>query len=437
MSPTPHDSDPALRAALAALGSADSPALRLGPVAAAELAARFGTPLYAFHGPALDRQLAQVQEALGPQVQVLYSIKANPSVAIVRRLRERGAWAEIASLGELQVARAAGLAAAELRAAGPGRTAAEFTAAVAAGVGCLHLEASDEVAMVAAAARAAGRRQGVAVRVNLPGAAAGARLRMAAAQSRFGIDADQVPAVLRQIAARPELALRGLHSYAGTQQFDALAFVRGAEQLVAAANAWERELGLALDELHLGGGFGAPTFHGDPVFDLAAAGAGVRRLVAAADRPGRRWFVELGRYLTALAGVYLVQVVREKRSGGVRQVLVDGGLHHCAAACGIGSVVKRPPLLVAVADLQPSQRTAAAVGGPLCTPADQFGADVELPPLRPGDLLAVLAAGAYGLTYSPTGFLSHAAPAEVLVDGDVQVVRERGRPEDALRGQHW
>jgi diaminopimelate decarboxylase len=430
--------DPALLTALAALGNGHHKALHVDGLAAHALAQQFGTPLYVFAAAALDHQLAMVQAQFGTAVQVLYSIKANPNVAVVQRLRQRGARAEIASLGELQVARAAGHDPEHLRWAGPAKTAAELAAAVAAGVGCLHLEAPTEVAAVAAAARAAGRRQGVAVRVHFPGAAAGARLRMAGAQSRFGIDADQVPAVLRAIAAAPELHLRGLHTYAGTQQFDAASFVRGAEQLVAAASAFERELGLALDELHLGGGFGVPVFAGDPSFDLAAAGHGVRSLVAHADRPGRRWYLELGRYLVANAGVYLVAVVHQKYSGGVLQVAVDGGLHHCAAACGVGSVVKRPPLLVAAADLHPSACAPVSVGGPLCTPADQFGAAVPLPPLGPGDLLAVLAAGAYGLTYSPAAFLSHPTPAEVLVaDGVPHLVRDRGRPEDALRGQHW
>lgn len=430
--------DPALTQALANLGAPASGPLRLGGWTADQLAAEFGTPLYVYVAAALDARLAAVRQRFGAAVGVLYSVKANPAVAVVERLRRGGAGAEIASLGELHVAHAAGHDPADLRWAGPAKSEAELAAAVAAGVGCLHLEAPQEVGAVAQAARAHGRRQGVAVRVHFPGAAQGARLRMAGTQSRFGIDADQVAAVLRQIAATPELHLRGLHTYAGTQQFDAHSFVRGAGQLVAAATAFERELGLSLPELHLGGGFGVPVFQGDPGFDLDAAAAGVRELVAANDRADRRWFVELGRYLTAHAGLYLVRVVRTKVSGGVRQVAVDGGLHHCAAACDSGSVVKRAPLLVTAADVAAPAHEPAAVGGPLCTPADQLGAPLDLPVLQPGDLLAVLAAGAYGLSFSPFGFLSHATPAEILVEAQgPRLLRRRGRPEDVLRDQLW
>lgn len=433
---TPRSPDPACLAALHTLASADATELHLGGVAARALAATFGTPLYVFAGDVLESTCRRVQQALGPRVELLYSIKANPSLAVTTRLRACGTGAEVASLGELHLALAAGHRASDLRFAGPGKTDAELATAVQLGLGCCHVESDDELAPLAAAARATGRRVGAAVRVNLPQELGGARMRMGGRTSRFGVDADQVPALLRAIAAHPELELRGLHVYAGTQGFDAEAFVRHATRLVEAARAWEAELGLPLDELDLGGGFGVATFQGDPTFDLAAAGRGLQQLIAAHDRPGRRWFVELGRYLTAPCGVYLTRVVRSKQSGGERQLALDGGLHQHAAACGLGTVLKRPPLLVAATALRAPSTEPTTLGGPLCTPADQFAEQLLLPPLQPGDLVAVLHAGAYGLTFSPHGFLSHPTPAEVFVEGGAaRLVRARGTPLDVLRGQ--
>jgi diaminopimelate decarboxylase len=428
--------DPAVRRRLAAFGCADADELRVGGLPVRALAERFGTPLYLFDHGLLQARAAAVIDALGPDVRVLYSLKANPSLAVTRSLRHAGLGAEVASLGELELALAAGHDPAAVRFAGPGKTDAEIGAALARGLGCFHAESASEVEAIAAAARGAGRRAGVAVRVNSPRAAAGSRLRMAGVGARFGVDGAQVPPLLAAIAQRPELQLRGLHVYAGSQCFDAAAFLAQARDLVRFADECERDLGLALPELDLGGGFGEATFVLDPEFDLAAAGAGVRALVAAHARQGRVFLLELGRYLTAPMGVYLARVVRSKTAGDRVQLALDGGLHHCALAAGIGGMLRRPPLLVHATALRRPATVVTAVGGPLCTPLDQFADSVLLPPCREGDLIAVLAAGAYGLSYSPHGFLSHPTPAEVLVhEGAARIVRARGAPADVLRGQ--
>ena len=428
--------DAAVLAALRELGNDGAAALRIGGIPVADLARRFGTPFYALDAGVLAARAGAVQQALGPRVRLLYSIKANPGVAVTAQLRALGVGAEIASLGELEVALAAGHAAGDLRFAGPGKTDAEITASLQRGLGCFHAESASEVDAIAHAARALGRRADVAVRVNPPQSLAGSRLRMGGHGARFGVDEDQVGALLQHIAATAELRLRGLHVYGGTQSFDAAAFAATAVRLCAQARQWERDLGLRLDELDLGGGFGVPTYLGDPAFELAAAARAVQAIVHEHDRPGRSWFVELGRFLLAPAGVYVARVVRKKCSGDRVQLALDGGLHHCAIAAGLGSVLRRPPLLVHAGALRADAREAVAIGGPLCTPQDQFADEVLLPPCREGDLIAVLHAGAYGQSFSPTGFLSHPAPCELLVQGgNARIVRARGEPADVLRGQ--
>ncbi|MGC6489617.1 MAG: diaminopimelate decarboxylase, partial [Planctomycetota bacterium] len=378
---------------------------------------------------------AAVRAALGPRVDVLWSLKANPSVAVTRLLREAGAGAEVASLGELEVAVAAGHAPGALRFAGPGKSDAELDAALARGLGTFHVESPDELQALADLAATRDLVADVALRVNLPQPLRGARMRMGGRSSRFGIDAELVPEAVRAVQAAPSLRLRGLHVYGGTQGFDADAFVCHARELCERAAAWEQELDVTFDELDLGGGFGVPVYRGDPSFDLELAGRGLRALIAEHDREGRRWFVELGRFLAAPAGVFVAQVARTKRSGGQQHAVLDGGMHHAAAAAGLGTVVKRPPLLVAV-EPRSAPHVPVTIGGPLCTPADQLCDQLELPPLARGDLVAVLNAGAYGQTYSPTRFLSHPGPAEVLVDdGETRVVRARGHATDALRDQ--
>ncbi|MEC8253374.1 MAG: alanine racemase [Planctomycetota bacterium] len=429
------DEDPNTEQALRVLGTPPGRPLEVDGRPLTELAASFGTPLYVFSAAILRTRLAAVQAALGPRFDGLWSVKANPSVAVTAALRRAGAGAEIASIGELEVALAAGHSASDLRFAGPGKTDHELDVALTRGVGTIHVESLDELQSLAdlAASRQAAAK--VALRINLPQELQGARMRMGGRSSRFGVDLDQVPEAVEVIRARPHLDLRGLHVYGGTQTCDAHAFAAHARALCAHAARWERELDVRIDELDLGGGFGAPVFQGDPTFDLDAAGAALRELLEEYDRGGRRWFVELGRFLAAPAGVYVARVVRTKSSGGHFHAVADGGMHHAAAPAGLGTIVRRPPMLTPVAP-RAGDRRPVTIGGPLCTPADQFCDQLMLPPIERGDLVAVLHAGAYGLTYSPARFLSHASPAEVFVDGgEARVVRARGAATDAIRDQ--
>jgi diaminopimelate decarboxylase len=146
--------------------------------------------------------------------------------------------------------------------------------------------------------------------------------------------------------------------------------------------------------------------------------------------------IELGRHLCAGCGVYLTRVVDAKDSGGRRQIVLDGGMHHCGAAAGLGAVVRRAYAIVRAAEPRGIGREPVTLGGPLCTPADRFGKDLRMPPLAIGELVAVLNVGAYGLSFSPSAFLGHPSPAEVLVDGgSARLARQRGEPGDVLRGQ--
>ena len=140
-----------------------------------------------------------------------------------------------------------------------------------------------------------------------------------------------------------------------------------------------------------------------------------------------------------------VQVIKQdmvdaKVSGGQNFVTVDGGCNHHAAASGLSSIIRRPFPIVHARAPWPEQVQAnedVTIGGPLCTPIDEFGSGLSLPPIATGDLIAILASGAYGLTFSLSSFLGHATPAEVLVkSGQANIVRERGGLEDILRGQH-
>jgi len=157
-----------------------------------------------------------------------------------------------------------------------------------------------------------------------------------------------------------------------------------------------------------------------------------------ADDPlfvGTRFIVEPGRFLAGPAGVYVSRVVSVKHSRGTRFIVLDGGMnHHLAASGNLGQVIKKDYPILNVSKPDDASCEPAVVVGPLCTPLDTLGRRVSLPITEPGDLIAIMQSGAYGLSASPVGFLSHRLPAEVLVDGgNAELIGKRGSYADPLR----
>ncbi|MCH9765729.1 MAG: type III PLP-dependent enzyme, partial [Alphaproteobacteria bacterium] len=189
-----------------------------------------------------------------------------------------------------------------------------------------------------------------------------------------------------------------------------------------AASAVAELADCALATIDLGGGLGVPYFDGDTALDLEALKVGINALKKQQASDARiaraRVIVEPGRFLTASAGVYLMQVRVNKTSRGQRFIICDGGMHHHLAASGnLGQVIKRDYPIVAATKIGASMQGEAVVSGPLCTPLDTVGRKTNLPAMAAGDLVAILQSGAYGLTASPVGFLSHPIAKEVLIDG--------------------
>jgi diaminopimelate decarboxylase len=170
--------------------------------------------------------------------------------------------------------------------------------------------------------------------------------------------------------------------------------------------------------LNIGGGFGIPYFPGDQPLDLAPIGATLAALAAraAAELPQAALVVELGRYLVGEAGIYVCRVIDRKVSRGEVFLVTDGGLHHHLAASGnFGQVIRKNYPVVIGNRVRGERREIASVVGPLCTPLDLLADRMELAEANEGDLVVIYQSGAYGRTASPTSFLSHPEPAEVLV----------------------
>ncbi|GBU16316.1 MULTISPECIES: type III PLP-dependent enzyme [Methylobacterium] len=402
-------------------------ALQVGGLDLAALAEAHGTPLFVYDAGIMRARYRALSRALEGFASVDYSVKANPRPEIVRVFREEGAGAEIASGAEFRAALAAGVPPERILFAGPGKSDGDIEATVAGGIGEIHLENREEMARVAAAAARAGRVAPVAIRVNPSAAAQGGAMRMGGKASPFGFDEEALDAAVDAVTAEPRLKLSGLHLFAGTQGLSAPTLLaQWAHGLELAARIAARS-GRPLATIDLGGGLGIPYFAGEEPLDLDALRDGLpplrERLRADPLLTEARVVLEPGRYLVGEAGLYVVRVRAVKPSRGSRFVIADGGMHHHLAASGnLGQIVKRDFPVAAVVEGEGAERSPAALVGPLCTPLDTLARAAPLPELAAGDLVAVLQSGAYGLTASPTGFLGHPLPAEVLVE-DGRAVR--------------
>lgn len=435
----PSQTDKAIRLA-ERLGGWGAAGFTPGGIDVDQLADRFGTPLYAYHGGIVLDQLRRVRRALGEGVEVAYSLKANPSLGLCQLMAAEGAAAEVASAGELLLARAAGFTPQNIFFAGPGKTAAELQLAASEKVWAVNVESLAEIERLAAIAGGCEQPVGVGLRVNPARQLIGSYMRMGGSASQFGLDEDELGRAVRVVQADSALRLRGLHVYAATQVFDVAALIEQCRWLLELAGEVSRLTGQPLEMIDFGGGFGVPYFEHMEDFELEKLGREFRRLRETyrtrAWLAGTRLVFELGRYLVAEAGVYVCRVVDVKRSRGRLFAVTDGGMHHHLAATGnFGQVFRKPfPIL----NLTRPGRDACSVtvAGPCCTPLDVFGSELPLDEPQAGDLIGVFSSGAYGYSASSLNFLSHPTPAEVLLwAGEAHALRAAGQPEDVLRGQ--
>jgi len=391
------------------------------PIAALrEVAARFGTPAYVYDLRELRSRVATLRAALPADVDVFYSVKANPSLGLCEVLAECGVGAEVSSIGELLLAERAGFAG-HVLVSGPHKSAQLVERLHGRPDVLVSVDSVDELSMLT------GEHCPARLVLRLrPDFTPFGEMTM---DGRFGIPFDQLSDL------RPRLGTQviGYHVYAGSQVLDGGA---AAKNLAGAFELGLRAatvLGGDIKVLDVGGGFGVPTGRVQSEMDLAPACAELAR--QRAELPATRLIIELGRYLVASAGYYLTAVRGGQTKDGRLAVVVDGGVHQRPDLCGLDLSHRADAPFTLVARPGPEART--DVLGCLCLPGDVLADAALLPPLTTGDVLVFGNAGAYGLSAGPTAFLGHPAPPEIAVDGDtVTVLRNRADPYDHLRGQH-
>ena len=407
--------------------------LSCGPHSLVAIAEQYGTPLYVYSADQVLQRLALFQTALaGRSHLVCYAVKANSSLAILKLLAAHGAGFDIVSGGELQrVLAAAPEAVDRVVFSGVGKTAEEIDLSLDAKILAFNVESEAELDLLASRAARRKRKARFALRVNPdvfvethPYISTGLR------EHKFGINIRQARRIYNQAAGNRWLTAHGVSVHIGSQIRSAEPFGLGLERVARLVRELDRDR-IRIRSIDAGGGLGI-DYHGAPGFDARAK---VEEYAAALDTaleslPGHldvQLLIEPGRFLVAQAGALLARVLYVKRNGTKTFVVTDAAMNDLI----------RPTLYQAFHEIVPvvpraGRAAPVDIVGPVCETGDFLARDRKLKPVEPGDLLAVLDTGAYGMAQS-SNYNTRLRPAEVLLHGaDVNLIRRRETIEDLL-----
>jgi len=397
-------------------------------VSLARIAEEVGTPFYCYSTATLERHYRVLSEAFaGTDHLICFAVKANSNQAVLRTMARLGAGMDVVSEGELRRARAAGVPADKIIFAGVGKTRQELAYAVEEGVLGFNVESEPELEALSEVAAQKGKTARIAIRVNPDvDARTHAKIATGKSENKFGIPYLDAPRLYAQAARLPGIKIAGIHMHIGSQITDLMPF-RDAFRLMRELVIDLRREGYELEHLDIGGGLGVPyrgTNDLPPHPDEYAA-----LVKAELGDLGLKIILEPGRMIAGNAGVLVSRVIYSKVGAAKPFAIVDAAMN----------ALTRPTLYEAYHDIWPVreaklnlERQVQDVVGPVCETGDYLALDRALPPLEPGDLIAVMTAGAYGAVMSST-YNSRLLVPEVLVRGDqYAVVRPRPTYDDLI-----
>ena len=388
-----------------------------------ELVERYGSPLYVYDLDEAERQAKALFELLPKSAQVLYSVKANPIPELCAALKGAGCRVEIASPLELKVVFEAGFTPDQILCSGPGKTAAVVREMLLAGVTHFSCDSWYDLERLAGVASATKKPANALLRLQVSGAPSGS-VGVGAMQSHFGADPGELlNGGAARVGALRGAELVGIHVYSGGQIQSADKLASTFEHAIHLAEQIA-EAGVPLRLLDLGGGFPWPFGTSDNPVDISALREKLqhvnaqRRLTADAGL----WF-ESGRYLVASSGTLLSTVLDVKLWNGKTHIVLDTGMIHLGGMAGLGRIYRAVASIESLAERDGALLEAVDVVGPTDYALDYVTRDASVPPLKPGDAVAIPNVGAYGLTTSLVAFAGHQPPTEICCRGDAFLVR--------------
>ncbi len=390
--------------------------LQVEDVATSDLAARFGTPLYAYSRASIEAAWHAFDRALASRPHLIcYALKANSNLAVLNLLSRLGSGFDIVSSGELARVQAAGCDVSKVVFSGVGKSSDEMAIALEAGIKCFNVESLNEIDVLASVAKAHGVVAPVSVRIN-PDVDAGTHpyISTGLKENKFGIDTTAAMDAYRTIADSQHLKVLGMDCHIGSQLTEIAPYQDALRRLLLLCDQLQKQ-GIEISHLDLGGGQGIRYRDENPI-DLTSWAAAINEVLGDRDV---EIIVEPGRSIVGNAGILLTEVRYLKHTTEKNFAIVDAAMNDLI----------RPALYSAWQDIVPAKQTADEgtfydVVGPICESGDFLGKDRKLS-VQEGDLLAVMSAGAYCFVMS-SNYNSRPRAAEVMVDGsEMHLVRER------------
>ncbi|MHC4971574.1 MAG: diaminopimelate decarboxylase [Planctomycetota bacterium] len=395
------------------------------PVSA--IADRAGTPVYVYSKNTLVQHFRRLKEAYAAvQPRIGYAVKANGNLALLKILAAEGARFDVVSRGEIYRVLEAGATPDRIDFEGPGKRRDEIEYALEAGISTFNVESEAELDLIDRAARGRGRVARVGLRVNPDvDPQTHAYITTGKAESKFGMDVERARRLAEVVSERSGVSLTGLHVHFGSQITLVEPYVEMVTRLLALAKDL-RGFHPGLKSVNIGGGFGI-HYHED---EAPAMSDYADALVPLLQGTGFEVHMEPGRLLVGNAGILVTRIMYVKQGGAKRFVICDAAMNDLLRPSLYGAFHRIEPVAPREGEALP-----ADVVGPVCESGDFFAKDRPLPPVDPGDLLAVRSAGAYGFVMA-SNYNARPRAAEVLVDGDrFGLVRERESYEDLVRGE--
>ncbi len=401
--------------------------LRCERVSLESVAERFGTPAYVYSRASIIESYRKLARGLAriPSL-ICYSVKANSNLKILRILGEEGSGFDIVSAGELTRVLRAGTDPARVVFSGVGKTAAEMDAGRAAGILMFNVESAGELDILEGRARAHGNEAPLSIRVN-PDVVAETHPYISTGQivHKFGVPKGEAIELYRRVVRSDVLRARGVTCHIGSQILEVEPFHKALDEILEVARAIRGEVE-QVEFLDIGGGFGIPYDNEPPLaFDRLFDGLATRL-----SSTPFRLVIEPGRAIVGDAGALLARVLYVKRNPQKNFIVVDAGMNDLMRPTLYGSFHEIIPVV-----RRSAETMTADVVGPLCETGDFLAQDRPMPDVEPGDLLAILTAGAYGYALA-SNYNTRPRPAEVLIDGEhAELIRSRERVEDLMAGE--
>ena len=412
--------------------------LYIEDIPAGDLAEKYGTPLYVYSKNRITEQFAILRKAFGRlrNFRILYSLKANSNVEILKHVRSLGAGADTVSSGDVFLALKSGFPPESISLAGVGKTDRDIDFGLTRNIGAFIVESAEELHVISKRAAALNKTARILLRINPDvDARTHPHISTGLKENKFGINVDRIEDAAKLATRLKSIEFGGLHCHIGSQISEVEPFTQAAEFFRKLATKLKKS-GIHVRQIDLGGGIGvqyrnAIAHKSLPHEEDRDASINLRSLARVIKEklsfPACELAIEPGRFLVAEAGVLLTRVLYKKISFGRRFVVVDAGMNDMMRHALYSAYHQIVPVKI-----QKSKIETVDVVGPVCESTDAFAIQRRLPSVKRGDLLAIMTTGAYGFSLA-SNYNSRPKPAEILIDGDyARVIRDRQTYEDLV-----